>query len=86
MHGGDSEVLFLHLLGHLLDLLLGVAVNKGLLDVHVSVKVHEDLQFPVGLLNSNIVLLDTFEGQLFVLYEDLSGISSHEVGGELEDL
>lgn len=86
VHGGDDEVLALHSLGNLLDLSLGVAINQSLLDIHVGVKVNEDVKLPLLSLDGDVVLSDTFEGQLFVFNQDLGGVFSHEVGGELQNI
>ena len=84
MHGRDSEVFLLHHLSQLDDSLLGVAVNECLVDVQVSVQVEQDVHLPLFLLNGYVVLLDTFESELFVLDQDLRGVSQ-ELSSQLED-
>ena len=83
MDAGDHVASLLHLLSEELDVPLGVAVNDSLGDVHSLVDVEEGLEFPV-LLQDDVVLLDTFEGQLLVLDQDFGGVA-HEVVGEPDD-
>jgi len=78
MHASDGEVLLSHALLELLDALLSVAVDEGLHDVEVGVEVDEHLDLPLLLLDRNIVLLDTFEGEVFRLDQNFGGVS-HEV-------
>lgn len=86
VHGGNNEVLALHSLGNLLDLLLGVAIDQGLLDVHVGVKINQDVKLPLLSLDGDVVLSDTFKGKLFVLDQNLGSVFSHEVGGKLQNI
>ena len=60
VHAGDHEVLSAHQLLELVDSPLGVAVNDGLLDVQVGVQVQEHIDFPLVLLDGDVVLVDTF--------------------------
>jgi hypothetical protein len=59
--------MLLHLFSELGDSLLGVAIDQGLVDVEVSIEIEEDIHFPLLFLDGDVVLLDTFEGQFFVL-------------------
>ena len=85
VHAGDDEVLLGHGALKLIDSLLSVTVNDGLLDIEVGVKVEQNIHLPLVLLNSNIVLMDTFKGQVFLLDEDLSGVS-HEMLGKAQNI
>lgn len=85
MHGRNCEVLFLHQFCEFDDSLLGVAIDQGLVDVQVSVEVEEDIDFPLFLFNGDVVLLDTFESEIFVLDQNLCGISQ-EVLSELQNV
>ena len=85
MHDGDTEIVLLHLLGELNDSLLSVAIDEGLVDIKVAVEVEEDVHLPLLLFYGDVVLLDTFEGQLLVLDQNLGGVS-HEVLGQLQDV
>ena len=67
VHNGDTEVVLLHLLGELSDSLLGIAVDKGLVDVEVAVEIEENVHLPFLLFYGDVVLLNTFEGELLVL-------------------
>jgi len=84
VHDGDGEVLLGHALLELLDSLLGVTVDKSLVDVKVGVEVEENFHLPLLLLDGDVILVDTFEGELLVLDEDLGGVS-HEMLGELKN-
>jgi hypothetical protein len=85
VHDADSEFLLSHGLLELFDSLLGVTVDKSLVDVQVGVQVEEHIHFPLLLLDSNVILSDTFEGEVLRLDENLGGVS-HEMLGELEDV
>jgi len=78
VHATDREVLLGHGLLELLNSLLGVAVNERLHDVEVGIEVDEHLDLPLLLLDGNVVLLDTFEGEVFGLDQNFGGVS-HEV-------
>lgn len=56
-----------------------------MVDVEVGVQVQEHVHLPLLLLDSDVVLVDTFEGELLVLDQNLRGVS-HEVLGHTEDL
>lgn len=85
VHDGDAEVVLLHLFCELNDSLLGVAIDEGLVDVEVAVQVEEHVHLPLLLLYGDVVLLDTFEGELLVLDQNLGGLP-HEVLGQLQDV
>ena len=85
VEGGHDEVLLGHRLLELVDSALGVAVDDGLLDVEVRVEIEEHLHLPLGLLHSDVILVDTFKSELLVLHEDLGWVS-HEVVGELQNV
>jgi len=85
VHDGDGEVLIGHDLLELLNTLLGVTVDEGLVDVEVGIQVEENLNLPVVLLHGDVVLMNTFEGELLVLDQNLGGVA-HEVLGQSEDL
>lgn len=73
VHAGNDEVLSGHGLLELVDSTLGVTVDDGLLDVEVGVQVEEDVNLPLVSLNSDIVLVDTFKGEVLLLDKDLGG-------------
>jgi len=85
VHDADSEFLLSHNLLELFDSLLSVTVNESLVDVQVSVQVEEDVHLPLFLLDSDIVLSDTFKGKFLGLHQDLGRVS-HEMLGKLEDV
>lgn len=85
VHGRDGEVTGSELVGEPVDLPAGVAEDDGLGDGDGLVQVGEGVQLPVLLLDSNVELLDTFEGKLVLLDEDTDGVA-HELGGDLEDV
>lgn len=84
-HEGDDEVLVFELLGEVLDLLLEVAENDALLDLEVLVELNQGQELPLLLVDRDVVLLDTVEGQLFVLDQDGRGVA-HKLFGKLKDL
>jgi len=84
VHAGDGEVLVLELSGEFVDSLLLVAVDDTLLDIDVVVQFDEGIELPFFLINGNVELLDTVQGQFFVLDQDGGGVS-HEVLGKTED-
>lgn len=85
VHDADSELVLSHSLLEFLDTLLGVTVDQGLVDVQVGVEVEEHVHLPLVLLDGNVVLANTFEGELLRLDEDLCGFT-HEMLGELENV
>lgn len=85
VHDGHDEVLLGHALLKLLDTLLSVAVDEGLVDVQIGVEVQEDLDLPFFLFDGDVVLVDTFKGELLVLDEDLCWLS-HEMLGQSENI
>jgi len=85
VHDGDGEVVFGHGLFKFFDSLLGVTVNKSLVDVKVGIQIEQNLHLPLLLLDSDVVLVNTFESELLVLDENLGGVA-HEMLGELQNL
>lgn len=85
VHDADGEVVLSHGLLELLDSLLGVTVDEGLVDVQVGVQVDEHVHLPLLLLDSDVVLADTFKSKLLVLHQDLRWLA-HEVLGHAQDL
>ncbi len=59
VHGGDGEVLLLHLLGQPVHLSAGVAVDDRLGDRQGAVQVAQGLELPLLAVNGNVELLDT---------------------------
>ena len=80
VHASDGEVLLSHSLFEFFDSLLSVAVDQSLHDVEVSIKVDKHLNLPLLLLHRNIVLLDSLEGKVLGLDQNLRGIA-HEMLG-----
>lgn len=85
VHGRDSEVTGSELVGEPVDLAAGVAEDDGLGDGDGLIKIGEGVKLPLFLLNGNVELLDTFEGELVLLDKDTDGVA-HELGGDLEDV
>jgi len=85
VHGGDGEIVFVHVLFEFKDSLLGVTVDKGLVDIEVGVEIEEDFHLPVFFLDSNIVLTDTFKGKVFTLDKNLLWVS-HEMFGQTQNV
>lgn len=82
--GGDGEVLFLHGLGQVVHTGLGVAVDDALLDLEVVVEFDEGLELELLLVHGHVELLDTLQGEFFVLDQDLGGLP-HEGLRDLQD-
>jgi len=85
VHGGHSEVTSGKLVGKPIDLSSGVAEDDCLCDGDCFVQIGEGIQFPILLLNSDVELFDTLEGQFGLLDQDTNGIA-HELGGDLEHI
>ena len=85
VHGGHREVTGSELVGEPVDLSTGVAEDDSLSDGNSLVQVREGVELPVLLLNSNVELLNTFEGKFVLLDEDADWVA-HELGGDLEDV
>lgn len=85
VHGGDSEVTGSQFVGQPVDLPAGVAEDNGLGDGNGLVEIGEGIKLPIFLLNSNVELLNTFEGQFSLLDQDTDGVA-HELGGNFEDV
>lgn len=85
VHGRDGEVTGSELVGEPVDLSAGVAEDDSLGDSDGLVEIGEGVELPLLLLNGNVELLDTFEGELVLLDENTDGVT-HELGGDLEDV
>ena len=85
MHGRHSEVTSGKLVGEPINLSSGVAEDDCLCDGDCLVEIGQSVQLPILLLNSDVELLDTFEGELSLLDQDTNGIA-HEFGGDLKDI
>ena len=85
VHAGDDEVLLGHAALELVDPALRVAVDDGLVDVQVGVEVQQDVHLPLLLLDGDVVLVDTFKGQVLLLHEDLGRVP-HEVLGQAQNI
>ena len=82
-HGRDGKLAGVELLGEPVDLPAGVAEDNGLRDRDGLVKITKSVQLPLLLLDSDVELLDSFEGQFITLDQDLDGVT-HELLGDLE--
>jgi len=85
VHGRDSELASLELVGKPVDLSSGVAEDDGLGDGDGLVKIGEGVELPFFLLDGDVELLDTFEGQFITLDENSDRVA-HEFGGNLENV
>jgi len=81
----NSKFTGAHFVGEFVDLPSGVAEDDGLCDVQSIVQIAEGVELPVFLLDRDIELLDTFEGQLVTLNQDGGGIV-HEFLGNFQGL
>jgi len=78
VHGRDGEVLGVHLLRQPVDLSSRVAEDDGLRDGERLVDIAQSLQLPVFTPDHDVELLDTLEGELFLLDENANGVA-HEL-------
>jgi hypothetical protein len=85
VHAGDNEVLLGHAALELVDPALRVAVDNGLVDVQVRVQVQQNVHLPLLLLDSNVVLVDTLEGEILLLHKDLGRVP-HEMLGQTQNI
>jgi len=85
VHAGDDEVLAGHAAFELVDSALSVTVDDGLVDVQVGVEVQKNVHLPLLLLDSDVVLVDTLEGEVLLLDEDLCGVP-HEMLGQSQNI
>eukprot|EP01084_Bolivina_argentea_P016196 30324_1 len=82
MHEADGVVVGVEAVSDPVDLAAGVGEDDGLGDGDGLVQVHQGVQLVV-LLDGNVELLDTLEGQGLLLDQDTDG-GAHELLGELE--
>jgi hypothetical protein len=85
MHSRDSKIIFVHCLFQFKHSLFGVAIDKSLINIQVGVKIKEDFHLPLFFLDSNVILTDTFKGEIFTLDENLFWVS-HEMFSESQDI
>lgn len=85
VHRGDSEISLLHLLSQNIDLAASVAEDDGLSDAQGIVQIAQGVELVFLLVNVNVELLDTFQGQLVTLDKDADGIA-HKVVGDFQNL
>ena len=85
VHGGHGEVACGELVGEPVDLSARVAEDDGLGDSNGLVQVGEGVELPVLLLDGDVELLDTFEGELILLDENTDWVA-HELGGDLKHI
>ena len=85
MHTGHGEVRLAHLVGEPVDLATGVAEDHGLCDGQGVVEITESIELPFFLLDSNEILLNSFQGQFITLNQHAHGVG-HELGGHVEDI
>ena len=83
--GRHGEVFVLHGLGQPVHLSAGVAVDDSLGDGEGLVQIAQSVELPVLLLQRNVELLDTLQGQLVLLHQNADGIA-HELLGNLKNV
>lgn len=81
---GDGEVVLGQLLGQLLDLSSGVTEDDGLGDGDGVVQVGKTVVLVFLLVDVDVELLDTFQGQFVLLHKNLDRVSQ-EGGGDGQD-
>ncbi len=75
----------MHLLSQPVDLPPRVAEDNGLSDSDGLVEIAKGVKLPFLLLDSDVELFDTLEGQLVPLDENSDGVA-HELFGNLQDV
>jgi len=85
VHRSDDEVLLCHSFLKGVDATLSVAVDDGLLNIEVGVKIEQHLDLPLSLLHGDVVLADTVKGEGLLLDKDL-GWRPHEVLGKAKNI
>ena len=85
VHSGNGEITGSELVGEPVDLSSGVAEYNCLCDGNGLVQVGKGVQLPVLLLDGNVELLDTFEGEFGLLDQDTDRVA-HELGGNLKNV
>jgi len=85
VHAGDHKILLGHVALELVHSALRIAVNDGLINVQVRVEVEQDIHLPLLLFYGNVVLVDTFKGQVFLLHQDLGRVP-HKVLRQAQDI
>ena len=85
VHGRDGELPGGELVGEPVDLAAGVAEDDGLGDGDGLVEIAERVELPLLLLDGNVELLNTLEGQLVPLDENADRVT-HELLGDLENV
>lgn len=84
VHKRNNKVFVSEFFAQIIDLLFMVAENNALLDFQVLVEFYQGQEFPFFLVNGNVELLDTVQGQFFVFNQDGSGLA-HEFFGNFQD-
>ena len=85
VHGRNGELVLSHALLELEDSLLGVAIDERLVNFQTSVQVEKNLNLPLLLVDSDVVLRDTLKSKMLLLDEDLLGVA-HEMLRQGQDL
>jgi hypothetical protein len=80
-HGRDGELTGAHLVSEPVDSLPSVAKDDSLSDGDGLIEITEGIKLPLLLLDGDVKLLDTFEGQLVILDEDTDGLTHELLSG-----
>ncbi len=85
VHRRHGEVTTGELLGEPINLSPRIAENDCLSDGNSLVEIGQCVKFPIFLLNRNVELLDTFEGELSLLDKDPNGVT-HKLRGDFKNI
>ena len=85
VNGRDHKLVLLKFFGQFIDSLLLVGEDNALSDDHALVKLDQGSEFLAVLFHRDVELLDTIQGQLFVLDQNLDWVL-HELVGHLDDV
>ena len=85
VHGRHGEVTSSEFVGEPVNLSSCVAEDDGLSDGDCFVKIGESVKLPVLLLDGDVELLDTLEGEFGLLDQDADWVA-HELCGNFKDI
>jgi hypothetical protein len=82
---GHDEVLLSHLFRQFLTFVLGIHINKALVHVNIPKNLYKIGELVHLIQTTDVVLLNTLQGQVFLLYQDLGWVT-HDVLGQSDNI
>lgn len=80
----DSEVLFFHSIGQIIDSFFSIAIDDALLDFKIVVQFDQSVIFVLFRINGYIELSDTIKSQL-IIFDQYFGRCSHKRLSDFQD-